>query len=273
MEYGIFTSTIRELPADPRSACAGDWMDLLPPGELRAIYFGSEFCEDLLPEAAAAESFCRWAVQEGVEAVLLTPVVTPNGLARVDRLLRALEARDLAPAVLFNDWGVLNLLRRSYPEFSRRAGRLMNRGLRDPRLLANQADKNNRTLGGGRLRSLLVQYGVEALETDPDLEGSYLGEKSPGLQRVLHFPYVFAATGRNCLVKADGSPPEESFTKGLGHPCGGLCRGRSHQFRRVDTGFPLWRGGNTIFYEVSQAGAKAHLAQVDRIVVYERASA
>jgi hypothetical protein len=48
MEYGLFVSTIRELPADPRSLCAGAWQQQLPPAPLGALYFGSEFCIDPL---------------------------------------------------------------------------------------------------------------------------------------------------------------------------------------------------------------------------------
>lgn len=272
MEYGVFISEIRELPVDPRSFCAGDWQHLLPPGPLRAIYFGSEFCADLMPDAAAVERYCLWAQEAGVEAVLLTPVVTSKRLSLIERLLQALIIRGCRPSIVFNDFGVMNLLRRLYPEFSRRAGRLMNRGLRDPRLVEKISTCDNGTgQQVGRMRSMLMQFGVEAVETDPDLEGTFLGEQVAGLQRVLHFPYTFATTGRNCLIKADGaSSPDDCYTKGLGLPCAGHCRGRWHQISRSDTKRPLWRSGNTIFYEVSQLVAAAHLSRADRIVLYER---
>lgn len=274
MEYGLFVSEVRELPADPRAAC-GQWLHLLPPAPLRALYFGSEFCADLLPEPAQAERLCLWAAKEGVEAVLLTPMLHGGALERAERLLQSLDSRGLAPAVLFNDFGLLGLLRHRYPKFRRRAGRLLNRGLRDPRL-SQQTAAGDAGSGEapGRLRSLLAGYGVEAVETDPDLEGRYLGEDSAGMQRVLHFPYTAAATGRNCLIKADGaSSGEACFTKGLALPCAGLCRGRCHPVVRPDSAAPLWRAGNTLFYQVSETGAAAQLAQADRVVLYERPAA
>lgn len=273
MEYGVFTPDIRELPTDPRSVCAG-WQHLLPPAPLAAVYFGSEFCIDLLPDVTAVIRLCRWAQNAGLEAVLLTPVVTPKGLSRVERLVQELVSGGSTPAIVFNDWGVLNLLRRSYPEFRRRAGRLMNRALRDPRLPEGTGGGDGTRKNLGRLRSLLLQFGVEAVETDPDLEGAYLGEKVAGLQRVLHFPYLFAATGRNCLVKAERAPsPDARYTKALELPCAGVCQGRCHEVRRADCERPLWRAGNTVFHEVSQAGATAHLARADRVVLYERPTA
>lgn len=270
MEYGICVSDIRTLPADPRLVCADQWRELLPPGPLRAVYFGSEFCEELLPSPAEAESFCALAAAAGVEAVLLTPLVTSHGLGRVDRLLHGLVTSGWLPAVVGNDWGVLELLRNGYPDIQRRGGRLLNRGLRDPRLPERTTNKESgRADRGERLRRLLVHLGIAAVETDPDLEGGFLGEKSAGLQRVLHLPYVFAASGRNCLVKAEGMEPGDSFTRGLGLPCQSKCRGRWHRLERPDTPLPLWRLGNTIFYEVSPSWAETHLAQADRIVLHE----
>jgi hypothetical protein len=275
MEYGLFVSEIAPLPADPRSVCAGEWLHLLPPAPLRAVYFGSEFCPDLLPDAQAAERFCLWALEASLEPVLLTPIVTTAALGLVERLLAALMAGGQAPSVVFNDWGVLNLLRASFPRLRRRAGRLLNRGLRDPRLVEENGLAAGRTPAPtGGLRSLLLHSGVEAVESDADLEGSYLGEKVAAIQRTLHFPFVAAASGRNCLIKADGAESsDQCFTKGLALPCAGLCRGRCHPVQRADSALPLWRAGNTLFYQVSQSGAKAQLAQADRVVLYQRPSA
>jgi hypothetical protein len=270
MEYGICVNDIRTLPADPRLVCADTLRELLPPGPLRAVYFGSEFCEELLPALAEAENFCALAAAAAVEAVLLTPLVTPQGLGRVDRLLRGLASSGWLPAVVGSDWGVLELLRNSYPALQRRGGRLLNRGLRDPRLPEKTPEmESGRTDRGERLRLLLCHLGVAAVETDPDLEGGFLGEKKAGFQRVLHLPYAFAASGRNCLVKADGREPGDSFTRGLGLPCQGECRGRWHRLERPDTALPLWRRGNTVFYEVPRSQAEIHLAQADRIVLHE----
>lgn len=272
MEYGLFISENRELPADPRLVCSVEWRYLLPPGRLRAVYFGSEFCNDLLPDAAKVIRHCARAREAGIEAVLLTPIATPDGLAEIEQLLCEVTQAQEAPAVVFNEWGVANLLRESFPHLQRRSGRHMNRGLRDPRLLEKSA-VDEAVLGsrGRRLRSLLVRLGVTAVESDCDLGGGFLGDGTEGLQRVLYLPYAFAASSRNCLIKADGaSTSAECFTKGLATPCSGLCRGRLHRIERADTALPLWRAGNTIFYEVPQSRAKVHIAEADRIVLHER---
>jgi hypothetical protein len=42
---------------------------------------------------------------------------------------------------------------------------------------------------------------------------------------------------------------------------------------RADTAFPLWRSGNTVFYQSPRAQVEMHLAQADRVVLHERPSA
>ncbi len=271
MDYGILVNDAGPLPDDPREVCTAPWRTVLPPGPLRAIYFGSEFCADQLPDTAKVALLCAHARDAGVEAVLLTPIATPRGLAKIEQLLSGISAAGELPAVVFNDWGVANLLRESFPHLQRRAGRLMNRGLRDPRLMEKMTDSQS-VPGerGERMRSLLARLGVAALETDCDLQGGFLGDGTEALQRVLHLPYAFAASGRNCLIKAEGAQTiDQCFTKGLDLPCSGACRGQWHRVDRPDTSLPLWRAGNTIFFEVPRFQALVQIGQADRIVLHQ----
>ena len=272
MEYGVHVHDANPLPPDVRDVCAAAWRAMLPAGPLRALYFGSEFCADLLPGRAEVQRYCTRARSLEVEAVLLTPIAAPGALARIEKLLASVAQIDPAPAVVFNDWGVANLLRDVFPHLERRAGRLMNRGLRDPRLMENPSTSSAAAGDRGRrLRSLLAGFGVTALETDADIEGTFLGDGAEGLQRVLYLPYAFAASSRNCLIKAEGAPSiDECFTKSLALPCKGACRGHWHRVDRPDTGLPLWRAGNTVFFEVPQHRVEALVQQADRIVLQER---
>ncbi len=264
MDYGLRVESPGELPRDPREACGPAWGDLLPPGRLVALYFGSEFCEHALPTAAEAGELCALALARGLEAVLLTPVATDRGLAAVAGLLQALAEQGLRPSVVFNDWGVLGLLRSGFPGHPRRAGRLLNRGLRDPR--AREGAGPDRS---GRLRRLLRREGAVAVETDPDIHGGYLGDGAEGMERVLHLPFAFAASGRNCLVRA-ADRPGGGFVKALGSPCGRPCRSGPRRVRRDDTAAPLWRAGNTVFATVPRARARERLTRADRVVLHRR---
>lgn len=266
------------MPLDPRDACPLPWRQLLPEGPTVALYFGSEFCEDRLPDLDEAEAFCALARDRGWQPTLLTPLVTPAGLASVHRTLAGLATHRWEPAVVFNDWGVFSLLREQHPSLPRRAGRLMNRSLRDARAYrdAPSGFATHASARFERLHRFLADAGVCAVETDADLDGGYLGGgidgQGAGLARALHLPFTFAASGRNCPLKALLYPQGRGFSKSLADPCTAPCRSGALPVQRDDSPLPHWRGGNTVFYETPQAVARTWLAHTDRIVVHEEAT-
>lgn len=281
VEYGLRLIDPADVPSDPRDACPPVWRSLLPDGPVVALYFGSEFCEDRLPDVAEARAFCALARDRGWEPTLLTPLVGPEGLRIVGGLLAALVADRSAPAVVFNDWGVLRLLRERHPALPRRAGRLINRSLRDPRAyratLGDACGNARADVAAhdasrfARLRRMLSGFGVAAVETDADLDGGFLGDGAD-LDRALHVPYTFAASGRGCPLKASLYPEGGGFAKAFADRCPAPCRGKPLSVRRQDTALPHWRGGNTLFYEIPAAVAQSWLAHTDRVVVHEAAT-
>ncbi len=278
MEYGLRLADSFAPPRDPRDACPRPWRELLPDGPAVALYFGSEFCEDRLPDLQEAEAICTTARDCGWEPTLLTPLVTTMGLGLVDRLLAGLAANRRAPAVVFNDWGVFGLLHQRYPSLPKRAGRLMNRSLRDPRAYRD-APSGCAAHNGSRFERLhrfFIDSGVSAVETDVDLDGGFLGagrdDSGAGLSRALHLPFTFAASGRNCPMKALLYPEGNGFSKALADPCPAPCRTGPVPVQRGDSLLPHWRGGNTLFYEIPQQVAQTWLAHADRIVLHQEAT-
>lgn len=278
MEYGLRLLNGHEPPRDAREVCPAPWRGMLPDGRTVALYFGSEFCEDRLPDLGEAVFACELSRKRGWEPTLATPLVTSAGLRSVDRLLSGLAAAGREPAVVFNDLGVLGLLRERYRALPRRAGRLMNRSLRDPRAYrdAPHGTATHEASRYVRLRRMLADLGVAALESDADLEGGYLGDGpdggGAGLARALHLPFTYAASGRACPLKAGLYGEGGGFAKALPDPCPAPCRGKPLPVRRNDTALPHWRGGNTLFYELPPDLARAWLAHADRIVVHEMAA-
>src|SRR5262245_61709337 len=95
--------------------------------------FGNEFCENWIPSTSAFESALESARSRGLAFTLLTPYVSNEGLAALRPLFESL-ARQGGGEAVFNDWGVLNLLRREFPSLTPAQGRLLNKSLRDPRV-------------------------------------------------------------------------------------------------------------------------------------------
>jgi hypothetical protein len=274
MEYAIRLTSPDGAPGDPREACPSPWRERLPEGRAVALYFGTEFCEDRIPDLDEACAYCAIARERGWQPTLLTPIVSPQGLSRLDRLLNGLAASGAKPAVVFNDWGVLSLLRTVHRSLPRRAGRLMNRSLRDPRAYRDGEPRATHDASRHRrLRGFLADFGVSAIETDADLDGGYLGERIDHgrgtLQRTLHLPFTFAASGRNCPLKAALYPAGDGFSKALGDTCPAPCRGKPLPVQRADAPLAFWRAGNTVFYEVPAASIEGWLAHTDRVVVHD----
>jgi len=275
MEYGLRIATPESALTSQRELFAAQWgaaalRDHYADAALTALYFGTEFCQELLPGSSETEAFCAHCDTHNLEAVLLTPIVTHKGLRRIDRLLGSLTGRGWFPAVVFNDWGVFDLLRKSYSSLPLRMGRLMNRGLRDPRLAMQAMGFNGEnTARGAGLRKLVTSLGVCAVESDADLEPGFLGSGDDGFERTLHVPFTFVASGRNCLEKAAAMPAGRgAFTQGLKSGCKAPCRGVYRRESRADTQRPLWRAGNTLFFTAPPEWILRHLALADRLVFH-----
>jgi hypothetical protein len=109
------------------------------------------------------------------------------------------------------------------------------------------------------------------VESDADLEPGFLGDGANGLQRVLHIPFTFVASGRNCLEKAAATPAGKGvFTHGLKSGCKAPCRGVCRQELRQDTSKEMWRAGNTLFFRTPPEWISRHIALADRLVFHER---
>jgi len=282
MEYALRIATLESAFKTPcefcnTQLCEAGLGELCPDAQLTALYFGSEFCQELIPGIKATEAFCAHCAERDLEAVLLTPLVTHKGLTRLDRLFGDLTRRGMFPAIVFNDWGVLELLRKTYRSVPLRMGRLMNRGLRDPRLdIQAVGPGGENTQRGAGIRKLASSLGVCAVESDADLEPGFLGDGAEGLKRALHVPFTFAASGRNCLEKAAatlaarGKITRGIFTQGLESGCTAPCRGICRKENRRDTQKEMWRAGNTLFFKAPPEWLSRHIALADRVVFHEQ---
>src|SRR2546426_719868 len=76
--------------------------------------YGNEFCEHLIPSPRQLEAVVAAARDHEMGLTFLTPYVTDAGIALLRPLFELLSINGESE-VVFNDWGVLNLLRREFP--------------------------------------------------------------------------------------------------------------------------------------------------------------
>ena len=214
------------------------WIDQEP--AYTRLYFGSEFCQHLLPSVEEVQHASGLATGQGWGLTLLTSYSTDSFVERTIELVgAALKTNPVGLEVVVNDWG---LLRRLGVEFgtnvTRVIGRGLNRMMRDPRV----PDVGPEHLGGDALPqtwqqssmhsrgfiALVEGLGVSRVESDVPLTG--LADLPPSsLRTTLHAPWGMVASGRVCLVNAWGKPGALRFVPPM--HCDAPCRRFSIELR------------------------------------------
>jgi hypothetical protein len=223
--------------------------------------YGAEFCEHLLPAPAALR-----AVREACARpfTLLTPYVGDAGLAKVRALLPLLHPGD---EVIFSDWGVLQVLHREFPDLCPVQGRLLNKSLRDPRVMGLYAEAGPgptlTVLQGSNLdnrayTAMLRRFGVRQAEIDGLPQGNDLTAASLALSACL--PYGFISTARVCQAAGLGYRKAEKFQPAA--PCKQECQTFLLEHAYTNSPFAnqdqrFWLKGNSYFYVHTPAMVQA----------------
>ena len=238
--------------------------------------FGTEFCEHLLPSPESLAAARDAARARSLRFTLLTPYVSNAGLARLRELFRLLDDDE----VVFSDWGVLSLLRREFPRLVPIQGRLLNKSLRDPRIMGVYAEApaqpstlaalQRSNLDNPGYVSLLHRLGVAAVELDSLPQGTDLSFASNGLGVAVWFPFGFIATSRVCLAAGLHYRKPDKFTPGA--PCRHECQTHLVEYAYTNSPFAnrdqkFYLKGNTYFYAHTEPmlGALASHAAAGRV--------
>ncbi len=245
--------------------------------------FGTEFCENLLPEPAALAVTRKRARACGVLLTFLTPYVSDRGIAQLKPLLALLDGGD---EVAFNDWGVLNLLRRDYPRLVPVQGRLLNKSLRDPRVMGVYGESSapnsslvvlqRSNLDCASYTGLLARLGVDAVSMDHLPQGTDLSFAERGVRVSVYFPFGFISTSRVCMAAGLHYRKPNKFQPGA--ECRHECQAHLVEYTYTNSPFgnrdqKFYLKGNSYFYLHSEAmlSALAEQAASGRIarLVYQ----
>ncbi|MBM4394495.1 MAG: U32 family peptidase [Deltaproteobacteria bacterium] len=219
MERAVFVYS----RADPERVMetVGAAIDPDDPDRADRVCFGAEACEHALPGPALLDRVVAACRDGGVAFTLVTPPCTDRGVERVARLLPRLPP---GSEVVFNDWGVFELLR-AREDLVRVHGRILTRAVRDPRLdPAAFGDKSREFLGSTSLHSpgyqaFLRENGVARAELDDPVQG-YEPLPRGSLPVALSVPWVPVAVSRYCgghladACRHDACPARVSTVQG-----------------------------------------------------------
>lgn len=235
--------------------------------------FGNEFCEHLIPAPSAVESALDAARLRGLAFTLLTPYVSDEGVVAL-RPLFELMAQSGGGEVVFNDWGVLNLLRREFPTLTSAQGRLLNKSLRDPRVTtmyasapapaATLAALQRSNLDCESYTRFLVRLDVETIEMDNLPQGNDLSFAESGLKISVYLPFGFISTSRICMAAGLHYRKQDKFQPGA--PCRHECQTHLLEYAYTNSPFgnrdqKFYLKGNSYFYAHTVAMLRALFEQ------------
>lgn len=215
------------------------------------IYFGNEFCQELIPSAKMLGQVLKRTSH--LDFTLATPYVTNEGLRRLETLFERLSEEAEGIEVVFNDWGVFRLLTSKYPRLEPVMGRLLNKAVRDPRIatvLSRLPEEDVRYFKASNLelehfREFLSAGGIRRVEFDNLLQGFDL--KFAGIDLSLYLPFAYVTTTRYCLANGCDDP-EKRGVVGI-FPCKRECQAHTFYLEHEALPLTLIRKGNTIFFQ------------------------
>ena len=230
----------------------------------RAVY-GNEFCEHLIPGPERLEQALDSARRARMEFTFLTPYVSDAGLEKLGPLFELIDSYGESE-IVFNDWGVLSVLRREFPRITAVQGRLMNKSLRDPRVMgiyaadeaptATLVSLRRSSLDSSSYTDLLRDLGVAAVELDNLPQGTDLGFTREGMAANAYVPFGFISTSRICMAAGMHYPKREKFQPGAA--CHHECQTHLVEYAYTNSPFgnrdqKFYLKGNTYFYAHSEA--------------------
>ncbi len=249
--------------------------------------YGNEFCEHLIPSPWQLEAVLTAASEREMSLTLLTPYVSDAGIQLLKPLFEMLS-ENVESEVVFNDWGVLNLLRREFPHVKPVQGRLMNKSLRDPRVTgvyaASEAPAQalvslrRSNLDCASYTGFLSGLGVQSVELDNLLQGVDLSFAENGVKASAYVPFGFISTSRICMAAGIHYDKRDKFQPGA--PCHHECQTHLLEYAYTNTPFEnrdqkFYLKGNSYFYVHTEAMLRSLFEQsrsglIDRIVFQPR---
>jgi hypothetical protein len=183
------------------------------------LYFGSEFCEHLIPDENFLINVISIARDNNLDFSLNTPWCSDFGVKKIKKILEILPE---GSEVVFNDFGVLcEILKYKLIPVM---GRLLVSAKRDPR--KNFQKKYSEYLQTSNLNNTefqkyLIDNNIYRVDIDNVFQGyNFLLNKK--IKTSLHYPYVYITTSRKCFFgncsyghKHDGEEGEKLCLENL----------------------------------------------------------
>lgn len=236
------------------------------------LYYGSEFCQRLIPSEKDLSEVLDLASANDLGFTFLTPYVTNDGLRTLEFLLGKIAREKPGSEVVFNDWGVLELIKDKQETLIAVMGRMLNKMKRGPRLMRfldmlpteTVEYYRNCNLGVPAYQYFLIRNRIRRVELDNLLQGMDVDLGQSGIHASLYVPYAFVTTTRFCPAISCDVPGREDEI-GI-FPCRQECRRYCFTLTHPVMAVPLISKGNTKFFRNEKLPEDLERNHVDRLV-------
>ncbi len=223
-----------------------------PSPAISRIYVGDEFCSLRLPTLRELKDYASSASDTGLGLTLLVPILTDHEQERLMPLFEYLASHPPDAEVVAGDPGTLIWLKNTFPSISVSAGRLFDRGFKDPRVQSGpeSMQEGENTLqesafDNPEFQDLLASLGARRLERDLLPCQATIPGADPLVPVSVYFPFGYFTTGRICWISTFDRKNGEKFLP-MDH-CQKACRDLTLT-THSDTTSKIMQNGNTFFY-------------------------
>lgn len=223
------------------------------------IIFGNEFCENLIPDILEIKFIINYITNHNIKLTFLTPLSTNKGIKKLINIFKILP---LDTEVVFNDWGVFELLK-NY-NLKKVLGKLLIKTKKDPRICDLNPiiiNKINRTILTKSFQNFLIENKIFRVELDNINYKYNLNNLNSNIKITLYYPLVYVSSTRKCTINNYFSQNKKIE---LNNNCEFNCIKNMFQFKFYNHNMII--KGNSIFY-INKKKTNFNLKNLDRIVV------
>ncbi|MFH1339243.1 MAG: hypothetical protein ABIH40_05330 [Candidatus Omnitrophota bacterium] len=238
--------------------------------EYSRLYFGIEFCQNLIPSVEDLEYILRFVSEKGMDFTFVSPYVTNAGMERLKLLSDYLIERRPESEIVINDWGFMRWLNRNHSGINLVLGRLLTKQKRGPRILrligkvpGDMIEHFCQSIVDSEATSsYLIDRGIKRIELDNLLQG--VSRPSPLLKGSLYFPFAYVTTTRFCLISSYRDRIDKPLRSIF--PCNRECQNYTFKLTHKQMPVELFLKGNTQFFRNDKLPEEQESLNIDRIV-------
>jgi hypothetical protein len=256
MEKAIFISKINDLKYVTQ--------------EYSRLYFGIEFCQNLLPSKEEIGQILRFIFEKRIDFTFVTPYLTNEGMEKIKGLLSCVIDAQAEAEIVINDWGLLEWINQEYPGLNLALGRLLTKQKRGPRILKligivpdtmiQHFRKSN--VDASAAIDFLIERQIKRVELDNLLQG--ISRPPHSLKGSLYIPFAYITTTRLCLLSSCENESDKYLR--MVSACNRECQRYTFKLTHKNMPVDLLLKGNTQFFRNERLPDNLDDLNIDRIV-------